>query len=100
MFPTTISTSLNESLRSFKTSPTLLEWACAVSTTIASTPDLISCCALFLYSLSVPIAAETINLPYLSLFEVGFSECLFISLNVIRPMSIPFESTTGNFSIL
>jgi phenylalanyl-tRNA synthetase beta chain len=36
----------------------------------------------------------------LSLFEVGFSECLFISLNVINPISIPLESTTGSFSIL
>ena len=89
-----------ESLRFFKTSPTRLEWACAVSTTRASTPALISCSARFKKPLSVPIAADTINLPSLSLFEVGFSECLFISLNVINPISIPFESTTGSFSIL
>ena len=69
-------------------SATLLEWACAVSITSASTPALINSLDLFSKSLSTPIAAATLNLPRSSLLEIDLVECLFISLTYYKVINI------------
>ena len=56
-------------------SATLLEWACAVSITSASTPALINSLDLFSKSLSTPIAAATLSLPKSSLLEIVMQQC-------------------------
>ena len=100
MFPTIISTFLYIFLRSFRSSTTLFVWPWAVSITIASTPEFIKASALSIESFVTPIAAATLNLPYLSLFAIGFNLSFVISLKVINPTSLLALVTTGNFSIL
>ena len=71
-----------------------------MSITIASTPDLIKAFDLSTESSVTPIAAATLNLPYLSLHALGRNLFLIISLKVISPTNLFSALIIGNFSIL
>ena len=100
MLPPTSWTSGNASRRSATVARTPSACPCAESTTITSTPALISARARTFASAPVPTAAATRNRPCMSLLASGKSRRLKMSLTVIRPLSTPPASTTGSFSIL
>ena len=75
-------------------------WACAVSTTRASTPASTSAVARFQASSPVPIPAATTRRPEESFAAFGYCSRFAKSLTVIRPVSLPAPSTIGSFSTL
>ncbi len=81
-------------------SSTPLEWPCAVSTTIRSTPSSIRAMARFQESPKKPTAAPTRSRPWSSFDASGYWSDLTKSFKVISPRSRPWSSTSGNFSIL
>ena len=74
--------------------------ACAVSTMSTSTPASTSVIARSRASPPTPTAAPTSSRPSLSLVASGNCSVLTKSLTVIRPVSLPWPSTIGSFSIL
>ena len=74
--------------------------ACAVSTTSTSTPASTSAIARSQESSPTPTAAATSSRPSLSLVAYGCFSVLTKSFTVISPVSRPWPSTMGSFSIL
>ncbi len=75
-------------------------WACAVSTMSTSTPASTNVIARSRASPPTPTAAPTSSRPSLSLVANGNCSVLTKSFTVIRPVSLPWPSTIGSFSIL
>ncbi len=79
---------------------TAREWPCAVSTTITSTSSATRASARSRASEPTPTAAPTCSRPRSSFVASGYWIRFWMSLTVIRPLSLPSASTTGSFSIL
>ena len=78
---------------------TPLEWACALSTTSASTPARTSSAARSRASPPAPTAAATRSRPSASLQACGWRMRFSMSFTVMRPWRRPLPSTTGSFSM-
>ena len=99
MFPAITSNSPDRPLIRATISTTPRECPWAVSTTRTSAPAAISASARSRASGPTPTAAPTRRRPCGSFVACGNSIRFWMSLTVISPVSTPFASTTGSFSM-
>ena len=84
----------------FIASITPFEWPWALSRVMTSTPAFFSASTRSSISAVIPMAAPATSRPMLSLQEWGWLLSCIVSRKVMSPMSLPFLSTIGSFSIL
>ena len=99
-FPAISGRFLKTFFTAFTASITPFECPWALSRVITSTPAFFNASTRSRISEVMPIAAPATRRPILSLQEFGALLSCMVSRKVISPMSFPFLSTIGSFSIL